>query len=92
MKPAVVDGEPPTPRGLCTATVVGDQVLVFGGSSDFAPDTMQCLTYFAETYILKVGELFIRQKSFCSFVQCLILTLLYIEVVMIFASLGLCPS
>lgn len=60
MKPAV-DGEPPTPRGLSTATVVGDQVLVFGGSSDFASDTMQCLTYFAETYILKVDDL-LRKK------------------------------
>lgn len=45
-------GSPPGGRGLHTATVVGDRLVVYGGSSQFNRETMQCGVHHNDLYLL----------------------------------------
>lgn len=53
-----VEGDLLTPRGVHTAAVVKNRLVVFGGSRDFDAETMQCETYLGDTYALDVGKWF----------------------------------
>ena len=52
-----IEGDLPCGRGLHTATVVGDSLLLYGGSSDFDPETNQCQTFHGDAYSMKTGSL-----------------------------------
>merc|ERR1711976_814647 len=55
LQPAL-EGDIPPARGSHTATVVGDQLLVFGGSSDFSREIMQCTTFHSTIHALKAVD------------------------------------
>lgn len=45
-------GSIPHGRGVHTATLVGDQLVLYGGSSDFDGETMQCQEYHGDVYLI----------------------------------------
>ena len=49
-----VSGSVPDGRGVHTVTVVGENLVLFGGSSDFS--NMQCHKFYNDIYTLKIGE------------------------------------
>lgn len=55
----VMQGKIPPARGVHTATVVGDQLLLYGGSSDFDEETMQCQQYYNDCFIIPTGTVWI---------------------------------
>ncbi|XP_013407938.1 kelch domain-containing protein 1 [Lingula anatina] len=56
MQPTV-QGELPSGRGVHTSVVVDDQLVLFGGSSDFNPETMQCQKYHNEVYTTRTVDI-----------------------------------
>ena len=48
-------GSIPHGRGVHTATLVGDQLVLYGGSSDFDGETMQCQEYHGDVYLIAKG-------------------------------------
>ncbi|XP_078605037.1 kelch domain-containing protein 1-like [Branchiostoma floridae x Branchiostoma japonicum] len=55
LQPAL-HGTKPAPRGMHTATVVADQFVLFGGSSDVDPETMQCQKRYADLFCVPTEE------------------------------------
>lgn len=55
LQPEVL-GDLPSPRGLHTTTLVGDRLLVFGGSSSFNTETMSCGDFHNDMYSISTGE------------------------------------
>ena len=55
LQPAV-QGAIPEARGVHTATVVGDQLVLFGGSAEFNPGMNQCLKYFNDLHFMSTGR------------------------------------
>lgn len=51
-------GSIPPGRGVHTATLVGDQLVLYGGSSDFDGETMQCQEYHGDVYLIAKGIVF----------------------------------
>ncbi len=45
-------------RGMHTVTLVGEQILVYGGSSDFDIETMQCQTYHKDMFTIDASKCF----------------------------------
>ena len=39
-----------------TATLVGDQFILYGGSSDFDEETMQCQEYYGDVHLIGKGK------------------------------------
>ena len=54
MQPSVLGTVPPA-RGVHTATVVGDHLVIYGGSSDFDQETMQCQQYYKDCHVVPTG-------------------------------------
>ncbi|XP_070543260.1 kelch domain-containing protein 1-like isoform X2 [Ptychodera flava] len=61
LQPTQKGCQPPA-RGVHTATVVGEHLVVFGGSSDFDPATMQCQNYYRDVYVCKTGDILSGQS------------------------------
>lgn len=55
LQPAV-QGDIPSGRGLHSAVVAGNQLVVFGGSANIDPETNQCTDIFSDTYLVKTGK------------------------------------
>ena len=55
LQPAV-QGTRPAARGVHSATVVGDQLVVFGGSAEFNPGMNQCLKYFNDVHTVPTSK------------------------------------
>lgn len=55
--PACVVGDSPAGRGLHSTVAVGNKLLLFGGSGNFSPETMQCQTFFSDAYVIDTGNL-----------------------------------
>jgi hypothetical protein len=51
-----VSGDLPAARGQHSAAVVGDHLVLYGGSSDFSAELMVCQKYFTDTFILNTGK------------------------------------
>ena len=49
-------GDKPSARGVHTATLVGDQFILYGGSSDFDEETMQCQEYYGDVHLIGKGK------------------------------------
>lgn len=47
-----VSGEGPSPRGNCGFGVIGNNIFVFGGSSDWDKDTNMCTTFHGDNFML----------------------------------------
>ncbi|ESN98682.1 hypothetical protein HELRODRAFT_185029 [Helobdella robusta] len=45
-----------TKRGVHTMNVVGDYIVMFGGSADFDAETVQCTTFLNDFYLLKKSD------------------------------------
>lgn len=54
-----VSGSKPAARGVHTATLVGNQFVLYGGSSDFDEETMQCQEYYGDVHLIDKGKLLI---------------------------------
>ncbi|KAL8577885.1 hypothetical protein ACOMHN_018690 [Nucella lapillus] len=52
-----LDGAALTGRGQHVAVVVGETLVVFGGTGEFCADTMQCRRFFTETLIISTEDL-----------------------------------
>lgn len=50
-------GDKPSARGVHTATLVGDQFILYGGSSDFYEETMQCQEYYGDVHLIGKEQL-----------------------------------
>ncbi|XP_078380436.1 kelch domain-containing protein 1-like [Oculina patagonica] len=50
-------GNKPPARGVHTATLVGDQFILYGGSSDFDQETMQCQEYYGDVHLIEKEQL-----------------------------------
>ena len=55
LQPSLSGNKPPA-RGVHTATLVGDQFILYGGSSDFDQETMQCQEYYGDVHLIEKGE------------------------------------
>lgn len=53
-----VSGDLPKARGQHSVAVVGDKLVLYGGSSDFSPEVMACQKYYNDTYVLPIGDYF----------------------------------
>ncbi|XP_064608900.1 host cell factor 2-like [Liolophura sinensis] len=56
LQPAV-QGDIPLGRGLHSAVVAGNQLVVFGGSANIDPETNQCTDIFSDTYLVKTADI-----------------------------------
>ncbi|XP_031564437.1 tip elongation aberrant protein 1-like [Actinia tenebrosa] len=56
LQPAV-SGDVPTPRGSHSLDMVDSSVVLYGGSSDFDPETMQLQQYHGDTFVIPSGQL-----------------------------------
>lgn len=56
MQPAV-SGDLPKPRGQHCVAVVGDQLVLYGGSSDFSAEVMACQKFYNDTYVLPIADI-----------------------------------
>ena len=54
MQPKVT-GAVPASRGVHTCSVVGDYLVLFGGSAKFDPESRQCEEYFSDTHYIHTG-------------------------------------
>ncbi|KAH3781796.1 kelch domain-containing protein 1-like isoform X2 [Dreissena polymorpha] len=52
-----VGGDVPAARGQHSVAVVRDNLVVFGGSSDYDPQTMSCQKLFSDTYTILTGDI-----------------------------------
>lgn len=52
----LTSGDKPAGRGVHTATLVGDQFILYGGSSDFDGQTMQCQEYYGDVHLIEKGK------------------------------------
>lgn len=52
-----VTGDLPEGRGQHSVAVVGDKLVLYGGSGEFSPETMMCQKFFGDTYTLPVGDI-----------------------------------
>jgi len=50
-------GSKPAARGVHTATLVGNQFVLYGGSSDFDGETMQCQEYYGDVHLIEKEQL-----------------------------------
>lgn len=50
-------GNKPSGRGVHTATLVGDQFVLYGGSSDFDGKAMQCQEYYGDVHLIAKEQL-----------------------------------
>lgn len=57
-----VTGDIPEGRGQHSAAVVGDKLVLFGGSSQFNPEMMGCNKFYGDTYVLSTGMQNRREK------------------------------
>lgn len=55
LQPSVC-GKKPAARGVHTATLVGNQFVLYGGSSDFDEETMQCQEYYGDVHLINKGN------------------------------------
>lgn len=55
LQPSVVGDSLPA-RGVHTATLVSDHLVLFGGSSGFSPEVGACTTFFNDTYMVKAAD------------------------------------
>ncbi|KAL5004600.1 hypothetical protein ScPMuIL_018056 [Solemya velum] len=52
-----VSGDIPPARGQHSVGVVGDSLVLYGGSGKFSPEIMQCQEFFSDVYILSTAEI-----------------------------------
>ncbi|CAG2233844.1 unnamed protein product [Mytilus edulis] len=50
------NGDLPKGRGQHSAGVVDDKLVLFGGTTDFNPEIMQCQTFFNDTYVASIDD------------------------------------
>ena len=55
LQPAV-EGPIPTARGCHSSVVAGGQLVIFGGTSDFNTETMQCDRFYNDIYTVPTGR------------------------------------
>ncbi len=53
-----VQGATPEGRGVHTVTVVGDQLVMYGGSSDFRD--MQCHKFYNDLHMISTGKSYLQ--------------------------------
>ena len=51
-----IQGDVPEARGVHTAVVVGDNLVLFGGSGNFNSESMQCNSYYNDVHTIKTGK------------------------------------
>ena len=51
-----VQGDMPESRGQHCVAVVGEQLVLYGGSSHFSPETMMCSKLYGDTFVLQKGK------------------------------------
>nr|XP_006820713.1 PREDICTED: kelch domain-containing protein 1-like [Saccoglossus kowalevskii] len=56
MQPSLT-GNLPTERGVHTVTVVDKSLVLFGGSSQFNDQTMECQQYFSDVHVCKIADI-----------------------------------
>ena len=52
----VVTGTVPAARGVHTCTTVGEYLVLYGGSSEFDSETLQCQEYYGDIHYIHKGE------------------------------------
>lgn len=56
LQPTVLGIKPPA-RGVHTGTLVGNQFVLYGGSSDFDAETMQCQEFYGDVHLIDKEQL-----------------------------------
>ncbi|KAL4227507.1 F-box only protein 42 [Mactra antiquata] len=52
-----VNGDIPASRGQHSVSIVGDKLILYGGSADFNSEIMMCQKFYGDTFVLPIGDI-----------------------------------